>query len=173
MTIPFPTPENANEARGNMIYWAEMAERTAVAGAVMAPGMAAIEKAKMWAAIALTLPEAEYTELRADDRVITRLPDVSAYMPSSFEVGSDSPLPEPTMHKGHIIRAGAGTSDTTIDVDSLAWDVLRALAARYVLSSLDKQVRLTLDDIEAPGWDLVLKHDRPTSVVTATVEPLP
>lgn len=55
-----------------MIYWATVAEEVVVAGAAMGSGIAAIEKAKMWAAIALTLPETQYTELRADDQVVHR-----------------------------------------------------------------------------------------------------
>jgi hypothetical protein len=72
MKTPFPRPKNANEARGNMIHWATVAEEIVVAGAAMASGITAIEKAKMWAAIALTLPEEQYTELIVDDQVVCR-----------------------------------------------------------------------------------------------------
>jgi hypothetical protein len=63
MKTPFPRPENANEARGNMIYWATIVEAGPDTTETHTDVILAIEKAKMWAAIALTLPEGEYMDM--------------------------------------------------------------------------------------------------------------
>ncbi len=88
MTVPYRRPLTADQARSNMLHWAEVAEDQAVAGAAISPGQAAIEKSKMWAAIAQTLPEAEATVVTADDVPIVSV-RTAAFGP---EIATEKPV---------------------------------------------------------------------------------
>lgn len=160
--IPFPRPMNANEARGNMLYWADKAEALVQAGGVVSVGMAAIEKAKMWAAIALTLPEVETVELLADDRPIASYQDPLRAPTAELEPWpaqrDDAPLERVPLN------------DPTERVPSHVYDVLRALAARYVRSSLSKTATVTDDDL-GKLEDMTLRlHDNEDGSTLVTLE---
>jgi hypothetical protein len=122
-TIPFPIPENAHQARQNMFHWAAVAEQQVVAGAVVAPGMAAIEKARMWASIALTLPEADVDVIHADDQPIGRVPQFNTERLGVPDVGSGTDV-----------------------VDSRALAALKAVTIRHIEGcSRNSTTKLTVD----------------------------
>jgi hypothetical protein len=145
--IPFPVPENAHQARQNMFHWAAVAEQQVVAGAVVAPGMAAIEKARMWASIALTLPEADVDVIHADDRPIGRVPQFNTDGLAVPDVGSGTDV-----------------------VDSRALAALRALAIRCIgeHGPLDHRI-VNLESARNDGV-LLLFEDVPRGRVRITLE---
>jgi hypothetical protein len=55
-------------------------------------------------------------------------------------------------------------------VDAVAWDVLRALAARYVLSSMDKHATVDLSEHEVERWELKMTRMPDSGVVQVFVE---
>lgn len=155
--IRFPEPTTAGEARANMLHWAAIAEHQAVAGAIVGPGTAAIEKAKMWAAIALTLPETDTITLLGDDRPL-----------------ASANLYEVPQRPGTVAEV-IGADGTTVTVESAIWNVLRALAVGYVRTSLARKVTMDTEDV-ADNGDVVLRlhwqEDSDSVVVTAEDNPV-
>lgn len=145
-TIPFPVPQNASQARANMLHWASVGEHFAVPGMIAGPGSAAIEKAKMWAAVALALPEADTQVVLADDMPVESGPWGDVETPAAVD-------------------AGSGTET----VDSRALLALRALAIRHIEHCA--QTNRSVVDVESArneGVLLVFKDVAPGRVEIRT-----
>ena len=101
--------------------------------------------AQVWAQIALAFPEEPDTiTLMADDRPVST--DVER---------RESPT---------AILKHAGRSTGTIEVSSVAWDVMRTLAAQYVNTSLNREAMVNLLDdftIGVSETDLIMSEERP------------
>jgi hypothetical protein len=147
VTIPFPKPQNASEARGNMMYWAEIAERTVVAGAAIAPSMASIEKAKMWAAIALTMPEVEFDHRPMAER-------------NGFDFSPTTHVTQDDVERVVAVIRASGVDGDTIPVDSTVWNALRTLAMRHVASMPDHTTVVHQADVYSQVRDLVFTLDK-------------
>lgn len=164
MSIPYPRPENAGQARGNMIYWAEIAESTAVAGAAIMPSMASVEKAKMWAAIALTLPEVEYAVLTGDDQPITVHEYMPVLEPWPNQPGADEPPLEP------LNRATLGALPDRVPAH--VYDVLRVLAVRYLDTTSSGQALVTEVEIEMMEGQVLRVRNNEDGSVTVSGNPM-
>lgn len=101
--------------------------------------------AQVWAQIALAFPEEPNTiTIMADDRPI----------------GADVERRE----SPSAVLRHAGRSTDTIQVSSVAWDVMRTLAAQYVNTSLNREAMVNLRDDFSIGiseTDLIMSEVEP------------
>jgi hypothetical protein len=134
--VPFPLAGTRAQARANAMYYAHIVEDTVVNGAPLQPGQTAFLKAQMWATLAATFPEdtSEEITIMADDQ-----PTMVMAVPVQPRVE-------------HIRAADDHTGVVTLT--SAAWNVLRTLAVRNVLSSLNHTVTLDSAEWVDPLWEL-------------------
>lgn len=150
---PFAKPRNRYEARENAQWYA---------------GENQYDASLAWSAIAETFPHEEYeldprpmaerNGFVSDDTAILTTPGASNTMvlrPSEMAPTAFEDMPP---HRGRV------------NVDAVAWDVLRALAARYVLSSMDKHATVDLSEHEIDRWELKMTRMPDSGVVQVFVE---
>lgn len=187
LSLPYPKPTTRGQARANAIHAAESANMEIAAGAIVSVGLGYAEVAKAWAMIADSFPyeesvmvvddlsgmQAELMEQVAPGYVVDEsLPEGHA-VAGMEDYGKD---PEQTIvaedpttaimpvigSVAHVIPSGRNPGlSGRIEVNSLVWDVLRVLAARYVRSSLNKRVSIDMtgDDLTTGDYDLTLRMD--------------
>jgi len=148
MTIPYSNPTDRHEARQNAIYYAEQARSDGTGRDLL--------QAQVWADIARTFPEEGQSmtvELTGDEVVVD---DVSEYWRNLVDKG---------VQRATAPSSGTRGADTTMVVSTVAWDVLRALAIRYVLSSMDGQATVDFLDDNEENRDLTLERASGFTVV--------
>lgn len=153
MTIPYSNPTNRHEARQNAIYYAEQARSDGTGRDLL--------QAQVWADIASTFPEDERgqsmaIQLTGDEVVVD---DVSEYWRNLVDKG---------VHRATVPGSGSYGADTTMVVSSMVWDVLRELAMRYTLASMDGQAIIDFT-YEEDDRELVLERTNGTAVIVARV----
>lgn len=149
--IPFPHPTTRAEARGNALHWLTEVERIVVPGAPQMQGESAIAKAQLWARIAETFPPDPDVDLDQTAILAAESPVPVAQIPADRPM---SPTPD----------------DTIVQVSSVAWDVLRVLAMRYLRASLADSVTVDLSEQELYGFELRFVTMPDTGVVTCYLD---
>jgi hypothetical protein len=183
MTLPYPKPTTREMARKNAVYYAEEAARHMQPGHLIENIRANLETAKTWAAIALAFPEdPDIQVLMVDDRPVSSYPvleDGPEFdpRPMAERNGFEDPDATSVMHVqppvepsvGHV--GPSGRDGGTIVVDPIAWDVLRALAIRYVTTSINRAVTVDLadEDTGIRGWDMQFSRMPDSSVIHVSV----
>jgi hypothetical protein len=175
LSMPYPKPTTREQARKNAIHAAESANMEIAMGAQQSVGLGYAEVAKAWAMIADSFPyDTETIEVRSDDGSVT------LYGPETSDPEQTIVVEDPTTaimpvigSVAHVIPSGhVPHLSGRIEVNSLVWDVLRVLAARYVRSSLSKRVSIDMtgDDLTTGDYDLVLRMDS-TVVIAEPTKP--
>lgn len=160
MTIPYLKPTTRDQARRNAIYFAE----AALEGNGMGSADLDLHHAQAWSAIAMTFPE-EPTYVVDDlsgvqERVVQAYTDplhnAEGFDPREMadRNGFGDPdatavleLPRRDPSVGVVGASGLPPGvHATVSVDAVAWDVLRLLAIRYVLGSIQRGVTVDLTD---------------------------
>ncbi|MET0416532.1 MAG: hypothetical protein ABW022_10985 [Actinoplanes sp.] len=155
MNLPFPKPTNREMARQNAIYCAEQNM---------------IDRSQAWSAIAATFPEIEYVQLIADDR--PEPPAVERLGGGTEPVDPDATAVMELPSVGHVQPSGRPEGmNGTITVDAVAWDVLRTLAIRHVLTSMAKGVTVDLmdEDTGPHVWELQFSRMPGSEIVHVSV----
>lgn len=160
---PFKNPGNRRQARANALHYAALVETIDLAGAPLQLGQDAFLKAQMWSQMAFTFPEDadDYIELMADDQPVAVL---------DVQTGIHTPI----MQERIAVTRSLDTQDHdrgTVTMTSDAYDVLRALAVRYVLSSLNRVAVVQRDECENPPWDLRMVWSPGSPSVQVMIDP--
>lgn len=174
LQLPFPEPTTREQARANAIYAAEAATTAMSTPSSVSFGYA--EVAKAWAMVADTF---QYETLVVDNladmqrQIIDKVSDpaqtvvvdtdwmVSPEQQEAIDNDTTAVLTIPHANAVAVVQPSGKHPGrpTAIPVDSLLYDVLRVLAARYVRSSLNKRVVLDAvgDDLTTHDYTLALR----------------
>jgi len=147
--IPYNHPQNRFEAQANAVHYAKEEE---------------FNLAQTWAAIAMTFPEVIASSTPGDTMMIS---DLSR---SADETVIMRRPPVEYLEEQHIIYRNGLLHEFSVTINSRSLDVLRALAARYVLSSMNREAHVDLvrdDDSLNPVLHRIPNSDQ----FRVTVEP--
>lgn len=164
---PFKNPGNRRQARANALYYAALVETIDLAGAPLQLGQDAFLKAQMWSQMAFTFPEDsddDYIELMADDQSVAVL---------DVQTGIQSDLTKIIQERIAVTRSldEQDRARCTVTLTSDAYDVLKALAVRYVLSSLNRVAIVQRDECDNPPWDLRMVWSPGSPSVQVMIDP--
>jgi hypothetical protein len=195
VNVPHPEPTTRAEARANAISLMFDRDHLHMAG----HRDAHLTAAHVWSQIALTFPEeptivvdnySDFPRQVMEDEYPdpVRNPNDPELEPWQADTSTDVErrpqdlgdveatmvleLPRRQPSVGHVEPSGnIGGMAPTIQVEAVAWDVLRVLAIRYVLSSIQRGVTvdLTDEDTEAVAWDLQFARMPDSPIVHVSV----
>lgn len=151
MTIPYPQATTRADARDNAIRLALAAEDHQVQGQIR-PAECSAMIAEVWSHIAATFPE--------EERVLYALDDAAMV--------EEDHRPYPAQDVTEVIPRVVVNGDA-VTVPRETWNVLRALAMRYVWSSLEHRADVDLSDMTFQQWDFHFTYAEGNRVEVTTV----
>jgi hypothetical protein len=180
-SLPFPKPTTREMARKNAVHYAEEAASSMQPGGTVSKIQVYLEAANAWAAIAATFPFDGEDALMADDRPILDpvylgggtepVDNAEGFDPRPMAERNGFTDPDTTAVMQPSVAHVEATDRTaaTITVDAIAWDVLRAVAIRHVVSSMERGVTIDLDEERHSVWALQFSRMPDSAMVHVSV----